>query len=292
MPEDPRAASVRVERRRLTLQENGAARAGGVEPDFVAAEAPLTVRVEGHPVAVLMRTPGHDRELAAGFLLTEGVIRSKADVFEISLCPSVQTSGGPEPDGSAAVDVVLANPAGFDPERLSRHVFTSSGCGVCGKTTIDASLALHPPLPPPAESGAPPFDPAVLFRLPGRLREAQPAFETTGGLHACALFTREGELISLYEDVGRHNALDKLLGRALLDGRLPLSDDILLLSGRISFELVQKALAGGIPLVAAIGAPSGLALDFARRAGVTVCGFLRENRVNVYTCPERLTPVP
>lgn len=293
-------ASVPVRLRRLVRTEAGAVSAAEF-PDEVAAEAPLTLRVEGQSVAVVMRTPGHDRELAAGFLLTEGVIRRRSDLFEISLCPSLANSGEDASGdfGGGSIDVVLANPAGWDPARLTRHVFTSSSCGVCGKTDLTSFLTTGHRLNP--EEG--PFIRAdSLFPLPARLRESQPAFAATGGLHGCAWFPLvEGEdrhepSIAgtaavpelVFEDVGRHNALDKLIGGALLTDRLPLTRGVLLLSGRVSFELIQKAAAAGISIVAAIGAPSSLAIACAEAAGVTLCGFLKEGRLNLYTCPERL----
>jgi FdhD protein len=249
-----------------------------LDQDSVAIEEPLELRVAGRSVAVVMRTPGHDRELAAGFLLTEGVIRTADDVLDILPCR--------EQDGGAAgnvIDALLAPSVSVDFDRLTRHVFSSSSCGVCGKATLDAVLQAFPPVAP-----GPAFDPAQLAKLPARLRAAQPVFASTGGLHACALFNRAGELEIVREDVGRHNALDKVLGRALLDRRLPLSAHGLLLSGRVSFELVQKALAAGVPLVAGIGAPSSLAVECAQRGGLTLVGFLRADRMNVYCGESRL----
>jgi FdhD protein len=249
--------------------------------DQVAAEAPLTLRVESRAVAVIMRTPGHDRELAAGFLLTEGVIQSRSEVLEISVCPSVSGSGD-------SVDVILANPAAWDPDRLTRHVFTSSSCGICSKTSLTTDIPPDRILTPAAE---PLITGPELAGLPGQLRQAQPAFEATGGLHGCAWWdAARRELVPglLFEDVGRHNALDKLLGHALLTGQLPLAHGALLLSGRISFELVQKAQAARIPLIAAVGAPSSLAIAYAETAGITLCGFVREDRFNVYTHPGRI----
>lgn len=275
------SAVVSVPRLRL-VRRDGALAANAPDTDLVAAEAPLTLRVEGNPVAVLLRTPGHDRELAAGFLLTEGVIRSRADIFEISLCPSLQDGEG----DSGAVDVILTNPAAYDAARLTRHVFTSSSCGACGKTTLEHTLAAHAPLG--GDGRSPKVDPELLSTLPAKLRAAQPAFEATGGIHACALFDLSGNLVSLHEDAGRHNALDKLLGAALLAGTPALHDRILLLSGRVSFELVQKALAGRIPVVAALGAPSSFAIRFAESAGITLCGFVGADRLNVYTGAGRL----
>ena len=246
--------------------------------DAVAAEEPLELRVAGRSVAVVMRTPGHDRELAAGFLLTEGVIRGADDVIDIVLCQEQENGGS-----GNIVDVLLARPGQVDFGRLTRHVFSSSSCGVCGKVTIDAVLQTFPPA-----AAGPVFDPARLAGLPAGLRAAQPGFESTGGLHACALFDQAGRLDLVREDVGRHNALDKVLGRALLERRLPLRTQGLLLSGRVSFELVQKALAAGVPLIAGIGAPSSLAIECARRGGQTLVGFLRADRMNVYAGGDRL----
>ena len=249
-----------------------------VEADAVAVEEPLELRVADRSVAVLMRTPNHDRELAAGFLLTEGVIRSADDFLDIVLCR--------DQDGATSGNVVnvLTSPStAVDFERLTRHVFSSSSCGVCGKATLDAVLQTFAPA-----ADGPLFETTRLAGLPARLREAQPVFDSTGGLHGCALFNQSGELEIVREDVGRHNAVDKVLGRALLDGRLPMKSHGLLLSGRISFELVQKALAGGVPLVAGIGAPSSLAIECAMRGNITLIGFLRADRFNIYAGHDRL----
>lgn len=246
--------------------------------DAVAVEAPLEIRVEGRSVAVVMRTPGHDRELAAGFLLSEGVIASRDDLFDITLCADAPADGG-------VVEVLLRQPERANLDALTRHVFTSSSCGVCGKASIASAMQTHPPLEPPAAAV---MDAAVLFALPEKQRAAQPAFAQTGGIHASALFDFHGSLLMTREDAGRHNALDKINGASLLEGRLPLSACVLLLSGRASFELVQKALAARIPVVAAVGAPSSLAVTLAQDAGITLCGFLRPDRCNVYTHPQRL----
>lgn len=246
--------------------------------DRLAAEEPLEIRVEGRSVAVAMRTPGHDDELAAGFLLTESVIRSAADLFEIVKCRDLENGG----EGNV-VDVRLAPGHGADLDKLTRHVFTSSSCGVCGKATIDTVFQQFPPVESDIR-----LAPGLVLSLPGKLRAAQATFEKTGGLHASALFDAAGTLLILREDVGRHNALDKVIGRALLDGLPPLSDHVLLVSGRISFELIQKALAAGIPIVAGISAPSSLAVEFARRSGQTLIGFLRDRGFNVYAGSERI----
>ena len=277
-PRDPDQPVTRLPVRSLRGEADGRITLSPAADDDVAVEAPLAVRVEGRPVAVIMRSPGRDRELAAGFLLSEGVIRTPADVFEVAVCPSSAPEGG-------VVDVMLRNPETVDFERLTRHVLTSSACGLCGRTTMDAALAVHPPLPMPT---APVCEAATLFTLPDRQRRAQEAFARTGGQHAAALFSLEGTLIAIEEDVGRHNAVDKLAGSALLAGRWPLGEAILLLSGRASFELIQKALASRIPIVCSVGAPSSLAVALAERSGITLCGFLKAGRANVYTHPERL----
>jgi FdhD protein len=260
-----------VELRRIELGNLTATR-----DDIVAREEPLEIRVEGRSVAVVMRTPGHDEELAAGFLVTEGVISRPRDLLEISQCPSTGNHHG------NVVDVLLGGTQ-VDWESLTRHVFSASSCGLCGKTSIDSVFQRFPPASADFQVGA-----EVISALPDRLRAAQEAFELTGGLHASALFDLEGNLLVLREDVGRHNALDKVLGHALLHGLLPLDRHLLLVSGRVSFEIVQKALAGGIGLLAAISAPSSLAVDFARAANQTLIGFLRGKTMNVYTGAQRL----
>jgi FdhD protein len=262
----------------LRLQRRAAGRRTLECADVVAVEEPLELRVEGHTLAIIMRTPGADRELAAGFLLSEGVVRSAREIFEISPCVAT-----PGPAAGNVINVALVNPAGFNPERFSRHVFTSSSCGICGKTSIASVLRRRRALRDPLRVSA-----RVLRALPRALEQQQTAFQATGGLHACALFSPKGELLALREDVGRHNALDKLLGHALLAGETPLTGRVLLLSGRASFEMLQKAWAGGVAVIAAIGAPSSLAVDFARTAGQTLVGFLRPRSMNIYTAPERV----
>ena len=258
----------------LTRYENG--RCVGERDDLLAGEEPLEIRVEGHSVAVVMRTPGADRELAAGFLLSEGIVKSAKDIFDITACVPPGGNGN-------AVDVGLANPRAFDPEKLSRHVFTSASCGLCGKTSIAAVLKRRRPLGDPLRVPA-----SVIFALPARLKRAQSNFRRTGGLHACALFDARGELLALREDVGRHNALDKLIGHELLEKRTPLAGHIVLLSGRASFEMLQKSYAGSLAVVVAISAPSSLAVEFARASGQTLVGFLRGQTMNVYAGPQRI----
>jgi FdhD protein len=250
------------------------------KPDRVAAEAPLEVRVEGTSVAVVMRTPGNDRELAAGFAFTEGIVNSAEEIFDITSCidPGSAKKGN-------VIDIGLARPTSFDPRKLTRHVFTSSSCGVCSKASIALVMKDHPPIDDPVR-----VDPALLMKFPALLRERQEAFHQTGGLHACALFAPDGTLVDVREDVGRHNALDKLIGAALLARRLPLAEQIVLFSGRASFELMQKAYAARIPIVAAISAPSSLAVEFAVESGQTLVGFVRDESMNIYAGAERLQP--
>ncbi|HEX2189440.1 MAG TPA: formate dehydrogenase accessory sulfurtransferase FdhD [Longimicrobiaceae bacterium] len=258
--------------------------------DALATEEPLELRVApaGAPpqrVAVTMRTPGSDFELAAGFLFTEGVLRDGSDVAAIRYCVDAEADGAQQYN---VVSVHLAPGAPFDPDSLRRNFYTTSSCGVCGKASIEAVRGGGCPVagPGPAVSAA------TLLALPARLREAQAVFERTGGLHAAALFTPGGELLRAREDVGRHNAVDKLVGAALLAGELPLSDRVLLVSGRLSFELGQKAARAGVAVLAGVSAPSSLAVELAEEAGTTLVGFLREGRFNVYAGGERILLPP
>ncbi len=249
---------------------------GAVESrdDVLAVEEPLEIRVAGRSVAVVMRTPGHDRELAAGFLVTEGLLRRRDDIVDLVYCGS---SGGAAPQENV-LEVVLAPGVAIDFAKLSRNVFTSSSCGVCSKASIEAVRATFPPLAAPL---APRRE--ILAALPERLRAVQRAFAATGGLHGAGLFAADGELEVVREDVGRHNALDKVIGHAFFAERLPLAQSILLVSGRVSFEIVQKALAAGIPCLAAISAPTSAAVELARESGQTLVGFLRGAEMNVYS---------
>jgi FdhD protein len=237
---------------------------GGETEDVVAVEEPLEIRIGGTPVAVTMRTPGHDEELALGFALSEGL----------------RPIGARLPDDLAANTVELDAP-GFDPARLARSFYTTSSCGVCGKGALEAvaveAARVESDLRLPAE---------LVASLPDRLK--QPAFEATGGLHATGLFDERGELLCLREDVGRHNAMDKVVGWAFGKGLLPFGRRVLCVSGRLSFELVQKAAVAGCPILVAVGAPSSLAVELAADRGVTLCGFVRGGRVNVYTEPWRV----
>jgi len=269
---------------RITLPDDG--RPGGSAPrgDVLAAEEPLGIRVGGTALTLTMRTPGDDVELAAGFLVGEAVIGSPDDIAEIKLCDGAACGHG-EHDGLGNIaDVTLA--AGVTVAPGARRSFmTTSACGLCGKTSIqDICVLPHAALAQDAAR----FAPAVLATLPGRLRAAQRVFARTGGLHAAGLFTAEGELIAVREDVGRHNAVDKVVGWALLDGRLPLAGCALLVSGRASFELVQKAVMAGIPVLAAVSAPSSAAAELAADTGLTLVGFLRGSSMNVYTSEHRV----
>jgi FdhD protein len=258
-----------------TLQSVTIHRGPRIVEDVVAVEEPLELRVEGQTVAVTMRTPGADRELAAGFLLAEGIIKSARDLFDVTTCVD---------GGGNVIDAALTKPAAFDVLKFSRHIITSSSCGVCGQTSIDAAMKKRKPLADDLRVPA-----RVIRALPRRLEREQLGFQATGGLHACALFSATGRLLAVREDVGRHNALDKLTGWALLEKCTPLTGHIVLLSGRASFEMMQKAHAAGIAIVAAIGAPSSLAVEFARAAGQTLCGFVRPRSMNVYAGAERLS---
>jgi FdhD protein len=251
--------------------------ATGVRSDVVAVEEPLEIRVEGEPVAVAMRTPGQDLELVAGWLLSEGIVRTREDLMDLVMRP------GDEAQRSAMVDAMLRDSHSFDVVKHRRNVLTNASCGLCGAASVEQILRDFPKLTSPFC-----MDAAVLHGLPAKLREEQRMFDTTGGVHACALFDSSGDLLALREDVGRHNALDKLVGWALQNGRLPLSESILLLSGRVSLEMVQKALAAGIPVLAAIGAPSSLAVELAEAGGMCLAGFLRGETFNVYSGLERL----
>jgi FdhD protein len=262
-----------TQRGRIVRWERGAEPA--TDTDELAGEEPLEIRVGGRAVSVTMRTPGEDAELAVGFLLSEGLIRSAADV--ISAAPLT-------PDAVCnIVDVELAPGVRVDFERLTRHVFASSSCGLCGKATIESVRQQFPPV----ESDVA-FDAATIVSLPERARTAQTAFDRTGGLHAAALFDERGELLALREDVGRHNAVDKVVGHALQRGLFPLDRHVLLVSGRASFEIMQKALAARVPIVAAVSAPSSLAVEFAEASRQTLVAFVREGRMNIYAGAERI----
>ena len=259
--------------------------------DLLAVEAPLEISLGygpaghrlTHALAVTMRTPGHDAELVAGFLLSEGLIKEAAD---LELLEHRADPRRPRERGNVLrAELIPSVPV--DLHRLERHFYTTSSCGVCGKTSIEAVQVSACPTPPPA--GSPRVAAALIHALPERQREAQRVFEQTGGLHAAALFSAAGELLLLREDVGRHNAFDKVVGAALLAGQLPLHQHIMLLSGRASFELVQKAAVAGVAILAAVGAPSSLAVEAAEEFGLTLLGFVRQERFNIYTHAQRIT---
>lgn len=247
--------------------------------DEVAIEEPLEIRIGDRPLAVTMRTPGHDEELAAGFLLSEGIVRRREDIHEAKPCAVAASSGN-------IIRVTLAPEVKWDAEPAHRFGTISSSCGLCGKTSIEfiqQQLGMLPPLVPAQ------LKLAYLLQMPDQLRLTQGNFARTGGIHAAGIFDCEGNLIVGREDVGRHNAVDKAIGRALFDGRLPSHHHVLFVSGRTSLEIVQKALAAGIPIVASVSAPSSLAINFAREAGQTLIGFLRPPTFNVYAHIERLS---
>jgi FdhD protein len=240
---------------------------GRTESDAVAVEEPLEIRINGEPVAVTMRTPGHDEELALGFCISEGLEpRNAALPLDLS---------------ANAVEVTASD---FTLADVRRNFYTSSSCGVCGKGALDAVAVDAPRVESDVRVPA-----SVISELPRRLRDAQSAFNVTGGLHATGLFAVDGELLCVREDVGRHNAMDKVVGWAFRDGRLPLANALLCVSGRLSFELVQKAAVAGCPLLVAVGAPSSLAVELAADRGITLCGFVRDGKINVYSQPWRIT---
>ncbi len=255
--------------------------ADGITPgpgrDEVVIEEPLEIRIEGAPVAIAMRTPGQDEELAAGWLLSEGIANSATDIA------AIVTKPGGDDQRAAMVDVMLRDPSRFDATRHRRSLVTNASCGLCGAATVDQVLRDFANVTSQFCIGA-----NLLLEMPALLTAQQGAFRRTGGVHACGLFDAAGKLLAVREDVGRHNALDKLLGRALLDGLLPLSQHVIFLSGRVSFEMMQKALAAGVPVVAAIGAPSSLAIGLAENSGQALAAFIRGGTMNVYAGIGRL----
>jgi FdhD protein len=267
---------------RVRVVEDGRAR---VRPDYLATEEPMEIRLltgdAKQTVAVTMRTPGADFELAAGFLYGEGIISSREEVSRISYCVDADVDAQQRYN---IVNVELRGNREYDLRPLERHFYTTSACGVCGKASLEQlELRGCPVVGPGPEVSA-----QTIYSLPGKLREAQGLFEATGGLHAAALFDAGGDLLALREDVGRHNATDKLVGWALLEGRLPLSQNVVMVSGRSSFEILQKCLAAGVPIVCAVSAPSSLAVDVAREFGMTLVGFLRGERFNTYAGFDRI----
>jgi FdhD protein len=266
---------------RVRVVEDGLMR---IRPDALATEEPMELRlISGalkQTVAVTMRTPGADFELSAGFLYGEGIVSSPDDIDKIGYCVDADV------DAEQRYNIVNVELRGHDHDlrSLQRHFYTTSACGVCGKESLEQLELRGCSVIPPGPEVAP----ETVYSLPGKLREAQGLFEATGGLHAAALFDAEGNFVALKEDVGRHNATDKLVGWALLEGRMPLSDHIVMVSGRSSFEIMQKCLVAGVPIVCAISAPSSLAVDVARQFNMTLVGFLRGNKFNVYAGSERI----
>jgi FdhD protein len=261
-------------RARITRITETGCRSG---PDTVVVEEPLEIRVNGSPLAVTMRTPGSDVELTQGFLFTENIIGDRADIASIRYCNSVDAEGR---NTYNVLDVELAPGVSLPDTGIERNFYTTSSCGVCGKASLDAirHRSRHRPADDPVRVTT-----DTITALPAALRAAQKVFDTTGGLHAAALFTADGQLMAVREDVGRHNAVDKLLGWAVEQHRIPLRATVLLVSGRASFELVQKAVMAGIPVLAAVSAPSSLAIDLANDSGLTLIGFLRGTTMNIYT---------
>ena len=292
--------STRTQRRRIqrisVSDDPAAGSAGpsaGARADLLAVEEPLEIRIGGQPLTVTMRTPGDDIDLAAGFLFTEGLLSPAIDLRQIRMCDENVADATLEvADLPSAAEVQRATDARraqqSAQERAQRNFLTTSACGVCGKESIDA-IRVRSRYDLTADQTQ--VAPAVLAGLPDRLREAQRVFASTGGLHAAGLFTTDGSLAVLREDVGRHNAVDKVIGWALRAGRLPLTGHILMVSGRASFELVQKAAVAGLPVLAAVSAPSSLAADLAEETGMTLVGFLRGNSMNAYTGLQRLTGI-
>lgn len=263
----------------VAMERHASGRAPAHERDLVAGEEPLEIQLAATPLVVLMRTPGEDEDLTLGFLLTERVIASVGQVASIHPCSVVSR---PEAEGNVT-RVLLREGVAVDLERLRRNLYASASCGICGKATLENVLASSPPLDDPAR-----FAPGFFVGLPERLRAGQAGFARTGGLHAAALIAPDGSLVVLREDVGRHNAVDKVIGFAARAGRLPLAGHALLVSGRISYEIAQKALAARIPAIAAVSAPTSLAVALAEAAGIALVGFLRGGSFNVYGARERI----
>jgi len=260
---------------RIVRYEGGEAKP---REDRVTVEEPLEIRIGTETLAVTMRTPGHDFDLAAGWLLSEGLVQRPEEIVRLEHCREVRSE---EEEGNVVIVRSTAPAGGLD--RAKRLLLTSSSCGLCGKGSIES---IHGHFP--AVSSDARISPDILGGLPAKLRRSQAAFAETGGLHAAGVFTLEGELVASREDVGRHNAVDKVLGHLFREGRVPLSRHVLLVSGRASFEIVQKAVAAGVPILAAVSAPSSLAIDLARASRVALVGFLREGGFNLYSAEERL----
>jgi len=274
----------RATERRRTVRLQGPQRS--VRPDSLAAEEPLEIRINGTALTVSMRTPGHDFDLVAGFLVAEGLVTGLSGLTALRYCAGADSDGA---NSYNVIDATLPNRAAV-PATLHRNLLTSSACGICGRETVEA---IRTRVPHDLTADDLRVAPETLYGLPDKLRAAQAVFEATGGLHAAGLFTADGRLLCLREDVGRHNAVDKVIGWALREDLLPLRGHLLMVSGRASFELTQKAAMAGLPLLAAVSAPSSLAVDLAEELGLTLIGFLRDRSANVYTGAERvLAPAP
>lgn len=276
-----RRAEVKEQAFEVAVHRLDADGAAAEDRDHLVVEEPLEIQIQGASVAVLMRTPGDDEELVRGFLVTEAVIENADDVKRIAHCENV---ADPEAEDNV-IRVHLRDGMHFDLARVQRNLYATSSCGVCGKATIENLLTVTEPVEDAVCVPA-----KTLYGLPAAMREAQAVFDATGGLHAAGLFDNKGELLVLREDVGRHNAVDKVVGWALNAGRMPLSGHVLMVSGRVSFEVVQKAAAARIPVVCAVSAPSSLAVRTAEALGITLVGFLRGERANVYSRPARVCP--
>jgi FdhD protein len=250
--------------------------------DLLAIEEPLQFCLNGFPLSITMRSPGHDLDLATGFLFTEGIINDVSQILSMHCEPAQEGQETEDGSGKSADSVIirLKPDVALDPARFRRNFYTSSSCGVCGKIAMGA-IEVHPSRQ--MRRPGPKFRAELIYRLPDLLREAQQVFDRTGGIHAAALFSAEGKLLGLREDIGRHNAVDKVIGFALREGNVPLADSLILVSGRAGFELVQKSVMAAIPLLAAVGAPSSLAVEVAKRFDMTLVGFLRGQRFNIYS---------
>lgn len=271
-------------RRAAHLRASGAGSSITQRPETLVVEEPLEIRVGGTSLTVTMRTPGSDIELAQGFLLSEGVIGDRYDVTTVRYCRGEVADGG---NTYNVLDVTLAPGVPMPDVDVRRNFYTTSSCGICGKASLNAvsTISRHCPGDDPTVVAA-----GTLTAMPGQLRAAQKVFASTGGLHAAALFSADGTLLTVREDIGRHNAVDKALGWAVAQNRIPLSGTALLVSGRASFELVQKAVMAGVPILAAVSAPSSLAVDLAGQSGLTLVAFLRGDSMNIYTRPDRVKP--
>ena len=272
MPEDPKQESI-IQSTIVRMNEEGSVQ---TKPDHIAVEEPLEIRIGNDPFVVTMRTPGNDEDLAVGFLVTEGIIKNRSDIKQLSRCPT-----SPTPENTLRVDLKQeAIPEGI---KSSRHGAVAASCGVCGKTSIDSVQNQFPSVDTHFQ-----FDRQKLIELPDKLRASQAVFDRTGGLHSAGIFDLDGNLLFQREDVGRHNALDKVIGHAFLNDPWPLDHHVLMVSGRVAFEIMQKALAARIGLVAAVSAPSSLAISFALESVQTLVGFLRNGKFNVYSHPQRI----